>query len=98
MPSKQLIYKLRKKTPFNVYLTAYGSDFLKQNGLKIKPDTLLKVVDIVNFKDIGGIGCVLEYKNEIVMTSITYLKLPENLPFYEELTHYQTNRRKKLSM
>jgi DNA-binding transcriptional regulator YbjK len=99
----ELIAKLTPILPFEVYATR---DFVVQmrQKFKITLNTKLRVANLHNMMEVGGVCCGIENlehiegkEKEVVICGLTHLIIPNDNPFYTEIIKYQTKRVKWLS-
>ena len=71
---------------------------LNNNNIKIKPKSLLEIKKVLYMGDEGGIGCVIPFKNatELLLVSLTHLRIKEKQPFVKEIKDYQSSRKQTL--
>ncbi len=96
--TQQLLALLEASLPFEADLT---SEFLAQLTQKDFSAGLQRrqiVTGLTYMGDAGGIMCHLQPENEqnVIVASITHVRVPARLPFAAEVVDYQKHRVKKL--
>ncbi len=91
----ELIEQLKKTLPFEAYPTRELVVLLREK-CKITLKTVVKVTELHNLAEAGGICCTLEGlehlgEKEAVICSLTHLTIATNNPFYSQITKYQIN-------
>lgn len=82
-----LTNQLKQYLPFEVQIRPEVIGQLKKEGKKIP--NKLKVDDVYDTKEFGGIVCVIPYKNEALVFSLTHLIIDDTHPLAEEIKRYQ---------
>ena len=96
----ELITELKAALTFEVELTPEVIESLRtgKNAVVVKP--LQSVLDVSYFGDEGGIMCHIkpaEMSGNVIVTSITHVRMPRKHPLAKALFDYQTHRVKKIS-
>lgn len=76
-PNKVLITNMRER---------------EKNPIKLKPKQKLRIDSALYIGSEGGIACSYKLKDQVVISSITHLKLDPKHPLYKELRAYQLAR------
>ena len=65
-----------------------------KNGIKVKSNQQLQIESITYLGDEGGIGCCvgLLKKGEVVVTSLTHIRVKRSHSLGEDIRKYQKNR------
>jgi hypothetical protein len=96
--TRELVETLKAALPFQVALTPELVTDLarKQNPLIVKP--IETVSGISYLGDAGGIVCHIqpEDADNLLVTSLTHVRVPRALPFAAAVLDYQKHRVKKL--
>lgn len=95
-----LIGRINTELPILVYPTKHLCHTMRnENNLIVKQKHLLKIKEVVNMGDAGGIGCVIKQKgsDELWVVSLTQLRVKETHPLAKEIKAYQSARIRKLS-
>lgn len=89
---------LKANLPFFVQPKKTLIHSLKGDGVKLKSTDRLKVKDIVDLSDGGGIACAIHSPRKNVMTvaSLTHLKFDRKHPLYKRVYEYQQLRTARL--
>jgi len=97
--TQELIRRMIEELP----LFAYPSDSLRDlliniKNIKIKSTSLLKIENIIYLYDQGGIGCNVSLygTTELILVSLTHLRMRKGQPLVKEIEQYQSNRRRAL--
>ena len=71
---------------------------IKNNNIQLKSTTLLEIKDVLYLGDEGGIGCTIQRHDsrELLIVSITHLRIKDKQPLAKEIKRYQLNRRRAL--
>jgi hypothetical protein len=99
----ELIEQLKKILPFEAYPTRELVVELRGKW-KITLKTVVKVINLHNLVEAGGISCALEGlehledgEEEVVICGLTHLIMPTSNPLYSQITKYQIKRSKWLA-
>ena len=96
----ELIEDMKTVLPIPAYPTKKICYSLKNdNGIKLKPKQLLKIKDVMYLGNEGGIGCAISIKNdeELLVVSLTHLRIKENHPLSKEIKAYRLKRIRALA-
>jgi hypothetical protein len=94
-----LVEMLTKELPLFAYPTKnLRNSMLNSNNIKLKPKSLLEIKEVLYMGDEGGIGCVIPFKNatELLLISLTHLRIIEKQPLVKEIKEYQSSRNQSL--
>ncbi len=102
---QQLINLIQPDLP----ITAYPERGLlkvlrdKYSGMDINTSTEFLIYSVFNLANEGGVGCEIapdgfdrKKAKEVVLCSITHLRIKKGMPHYAEIVKYQVKRVKKL--
>ncbi|WP_196221411.1 hypothetical protein [Sansalvadorimonas verongulae] len=81
-PTKALIHSMRNS---------------EKQSVKLKPRQRLHIDTCLYLGDEGGIACGYQVAGEVIVSSITHLKLDPKHPLYKELKDYQLDRKARLA-
>jgi hypothetical protein len=96
--TRELLQKLEASLPIAVRLNEHGFNSLREQGKNINNDIVLQVDSVLYIGDMGGILCAIECEmgsdsgKEVLMTSITHLKIDPSHPLAEQIKQYQKKR------
>jgi hypothetical protein len=97
--TRELLQNIEANLPISVRLNAHGINSLREQGRYIEnSDDVLQVDSVLYMGDMGGILCAIECQldadsgKELLMTSITHLKIDPSHPLAEQIKRYQKNR------
>lgn len=97
--TRELLEDMAANLPIAVRLNEHGLNSLREQGKYIKNrEQALLIEDVIYTGDLGGILCVIkceiddEHSKELLMTSITHLKIDPSHPLLERIKHYQKKR------
>lgn len=90
MDDKNLINKLKKYLPFEVEIRPEIIEQLKKEGKPIK--NKLKVDDVYDTGEFGGIVCMIPNKDELLAFSLTHIIINDTHPLAAEIRIYQNKR------
>ena len=96
--TRQLLALLMGALPFEVDLTSELLATLKQKQFSGALERRQTVSQLSYAGDEGGILCHIQPPDEsnAIVTSITHIRVPANLPFALDVADYQKHRVKKL--
>ena len=95
----ELIKEMKRYLPIPVYPSKELQQLLRKQGKDISMETELKITKVFDSGDVGGIVCtILKDKNkEVLITSLTHLKIKPTHPLSDKITAYQKQRIKNIS-
>lgn len=85
-----LVDQLKEYLPFEIQIRSEIIEQLKTEGKSIK--NRLKVEDVYDTKEFGGIVCVIPYKSEALVFPLTHLIIDDTHPLAEKIKKYQYAR------
>ena len=95
-----LVEKMKAVLPITAHPTNKICHSLKNdNGIMLKPKQSLKIKDVMYMGNEGGICCAISIKNdeELLMISLTHLRIKGIHPLSKEIKAYQMKRKKSLA-
>jgi hypothetical protein len=93
-----LVDKMKDNLPIPVKVTPDFFKELRKQGLKLSQAGNLKIVEVFDSGEAGGIMCLVRGSgNTQFGASLTHLQIKGDHPLKEEIERYQTGRVKKLS-
>lgn len=94
----ELIERMKSVLPIPAYPTKRVCFSLKNNH-KLKPKHLIKIADVMYMGNEGGIGCAISIENdeELMIVSLTHLRIKETHPLSKEIKKYQIKRIRSLA-
>lgn len=93
-----LIEEIETHLPVPAYPSKGLCKILRKQGLKLDPQTELKITNVFDSGDAGGIVCtILEEKGKVFVASLTHLKIKPDHPLSKKVLAYQKERIKSLS-
>jgi hypothetical protein len=94
----RLMAELRAAVPFEVELTPWLIQHLKTQHVDVANAAEHVVSDLSYAGDEGGIVCHIApaAAREVLVVSLTHVRVPRSLPFAVAVTQYQKHRVKKL--
>ena len=85
--------KLERYLPIPAYPSKELLQLLRKQGKDISKDTELNITKVFDSGDLGGIVCtVLEENKEVLIVSLTHLKIKPTHPLNEKIMAYQKQR------
>ena len=89
-----LMKKMEKHLPIPAQPTKTFIHAMRKNGIKVKSNQKLQVESIVYLGDEGGIGCCvgLLKKGEVVVTSLTHIRVANSHILGKDIRKYQKMR------
>jgi len=94
----KLIKEMERYLPIPVYPSKELLQLLRKQGKDISSDTELSITRVFNSRDVGGIVCtVLEENKEVLIVSLTHLRIKPTHPLSEKIVAYQKQRVKNIS-
>ena len=90
----ELIKKMEAHLPIAAQPTKNFIHAMRKNGIKIKSNQKLQIESITYLGDEGGIGCCvgLLKKGEVVITSLTHIRVKSSHPLVKDIRKYQKMR------
>jgi hypothetical protein len=89
----KLLAALKAAVPFEVELTEQVVEHLRAHGEAVADKKLHTVASLSYAGDEGGIIC---HMTEVVVASLTHVRVPCSMPLAAAITDYQKHRVKKL--
>lgn len=95
-----LIKKMEEHLPIPAEPTKNFIHSMRKNGIKVKSDQKLQIESVVYLGDEGGIGCCvgLLKKGEVVVTSLTHIRVKNAHAIGKDLKKYQKMRTDALAL
>ncbi len=94
----KLIKEMERYLPIPVYPSKELLQLLRKQGKDISRDTELNITKVFDSGDVGGIVCtVLEENKEVLIVSLTHLRIKPTHPLNEKIVAYQRQRVKNIS-
>ncbi len=94
----KLIKEMERYLPIPVYPSKELLQLLRKQGKNIRWDTELNITKVFDSGDAGGIVCtVLEENKEVLIVSLTHLKIKPTHPLNEKIVAYQKQRVKNIT-
>ena len=95
--ARELLRDLEANLPIAVRFNEYGLLNVQEQGSKLEdPHGIFQVERIFYMGDMAGILCAIEHEvdseKELMMTSITHLKVDPNHPLAKRIQQYQKKR------
>ena len=82
-PSKALIHNMRQD---------------ERQKIKLRPKQKIRIDSCLYIGDEGGVACSYRLGDQVVISSITHLKLDPKHPLYREVKDYQLSRKTRLAL
>lgn len=94
----KLIKELEEHLPVYFHPTPQLCQISRKQGKIINRDSELKVTNVFDSGDTGGIVCAVEdvQKKEVFVVSLTHLIINQNHPLWNSISNYQRERVNKL--
>jgi len=95
-----LIKKMEEHLPIPAEPTKNFIHAMRKNGIKVKSDQKLQIESVVYWGDEGGIGCCVELlkKGEVVVTSLTHIRVKNAHAIGKDIKKYQKMRTDALAL
>ena len=94
----KLIKEMERYLPIPVYPSKELLQLLRKQGKDISGNTELNITKVFDSGDVGGIVCtVLEENKEVLIVSLTHLRIKPPHPLNEKIVAYQRQRVKNIS-
>jgi len=97
--TRELLQDMAANLPIAVRLNEQGINSLREQGKYIENrDNVLLIEDVIYTGDLGGILCAIEceidsdHGKELLISSITHLKIDPSHPLAEKIKRYQKKR------
>ena len=87
-----LIEEMRKVMPIYCHSNKRNTKTLKAQGLSLSERVRLKVIEVHDMFDAGGVMCVVEYGDQPLIMSITGLDFNGNGVIEEKIAKYKKER------
>ena len=96
---QELLVDLQKSLPFTVYPTKHLSQSLQEKGISTNEKSGFLVTEVEDSEDYGGIICHIKPENSenVLIISLTHLKVKQNFPLRKEILQYKRQRIKEIS-
>jgi hypothetical protein len=89
----ELIDEMKSQLPIPAYASRDLSSHLVKNGKDIMPDTELKIIQVVDSGNDGGIACLLDVVgSDSFVISLTLLRIKPDHPLADKVSAYQKQR------
>jgi len=98
--AEELVEKMKEELPIFAYPTqSLRISLNDKNDVTLKPKSLLKIKDVLYMGSEGGIGCAIAFNDarEILIVSLSHLRIDGRQPLAKEIKAYQFKRRRALS-
>lgn len=94
----ELVHKMEEQLPMFVHPGKVLIQSMRERGTKLTSDKELEIDQVFYMGDEGGIGCgiMLPNKKEVMVVSLTHLRVIPGEPLAEEIRAYQIQRNNKL--
>jgi hypothetical protein len=96
----ELVRKMEAHLPIPARPTGAYVRAMREQGIKVARDQELQIQDVFYFGDEGGISCnVTPSKDakEVVIVSLTHLRVRRQHPLAQEIRAYQRERTRRLA-
>lgn len=89
----ELIDEMKIQLPIPAYASQDLSRYLVMNGKDIRPDTELKIIQVVDSGNDGGIACLIDMVgSDSFVISLTLLRIKPDHPLADKISAYQKKR------
>lgn len=89
----ELIDEIKSQLPIPAYASQDLSRYLAKNGKNIKPDTELKILQVFDSGNEGGIACLLDVVgSDSFVISLALLRIKPDHPLADKISAYQKKR------
>ena len=93
----KLIEEIQDYFPIPVYPTKQLQKILRKQGLILK-NAELNILEVYDSGDTGGIACkIMDENKEVLIVSLTHLKIMPDHPLSDKILAYQKQRIKRIS-
>ncbi len=94
----ELIEGMKKYLPITVFPTKDLYKQLRKRGIKIDLYKELQISTVFDSEEAGGIVCsIMQIKGEVIVVSLTHLRIKPDHPLSDKIIKYQRDRIKRLS-
>lgn len=94
----ELIEEMESYLPIPVYASKELQQLLRKQGKDMDINTELKITNVFDSGDAGGIVCsILEENDQVFIVSLTHIKVKSNHPLSDKILDYQKQRIKSIS-
>lgn len=95
--NKTLLEEMKEYLPIPARPTKKLSRHLRKKGIHIDMNQDLRIIDVFDSGDMGGIVCAIEGdKRQALVISVTHLKIKPDHPLSDKILAYQKERVKSL--
>jgi len=92
-----LIDEMKESLPIPVYPTIALAKHLSEKGVKIEENTELTITQVFDSGDSGGIMAhILDVNGEVIIVSLTHLRVKPGHPLSRKIQSYQKRRMKRI--
>ena len=95
----ELIHKMEEQLPMIVHPGKVLIQSMRQQGIKLTSDSELEIEHVFYMGDEGGIGCGISLDSQgkdVMVASLTHLRVIPGQPLSNEIRAYQIQRNNKL--
>jgi hypothetical protein len=95
----ELIHKMEEQLPMIVHPGKVLVQSMRQQGIKLTSDSELEIEHVFYMGDEGGIGCGISLDSQgkdVMVASLTHLRVIPGQPLSNEIRAYQIQRNNKL--
>jgi hypothetical protein len=90
-----LIEEMKKNLPIPVYPTSALAKHLSEKGVEIDENTELTITQVFDSGESGGIMAhILDVNGEVIIVSLTHLRVKPGHPMSQKIQSYQKKRMK----
>jgi len=94
----QLIEEIQDFLPIPVYPSKKLQKILRKQGISIPKNAELKILEVFDSGDAGGIVCtIMDENKEVLVVSLTHLRVIPDHPLSDKILAYQKQRMKSIS-
>lgn len=93
-----LIDEIKKHLPFDILATKELQETLIKEGADVKIGERLKVEDVFDSKEFGGILCTIPFGKQVFIISLTHLDIEKSHPLSQKIIEYQNKRIEQLQI
>ena len=96
----ELVRKMEAHLPIPARPTGACIRALREQGVKLAHDQELQIKHVLYLSDEGGISCNVtpsKEAKEVVIVSLTHLRVPRQHPLAQEIRAYQRERTRRLA-
>ena len=97
MRNMLLIDEMKANLPITAYASRDLSKTLIANGFDVTPEKELKILNVVESGEEGGIACCLDIPENFIV-SLTLLRVRPDHPLHDRIMTYQKKRIRKIFM